>query len=704
MREDAMKAIIFIIAALAVLVPVAALAEDLGMLRVTLVEGDAYILAEDSDEWFEASVNMPLREKDSLWVPEGGRMEVHVRGGAFVRLDGGTALDVLGAEVGPPSFHLGEGRLYLRNDGAGEIITVETRLATVRVPEGAVAIVEAPASGSATVSALRGHVYAETRKGTTVIEAGTYLSTEDGLYATVSRLPAPDEWERWNRSRDDDLSGPFASSRYLPEELNEYAYDFDRDGRWVYASDYGYVWTPSVAVSVGWAPYRHGSWRYVRGDYVWVSYERWGWVPYHYGRWTYVTRIGWCWVPPRHRYAYWSPGYVAWIYTPTYVAWVPLAPGEIYYGRGYYGPGSVNILSININIGKTVVKRDHRNFHVHDAVTVVNRDRFRRGDFTHVKADRDRFLKDRDWKVQGPPDIKPERRQGVAKSAGRDRLPGVKSDRPALERADGRRVPSVSKEPFELGRGRERPDVRADRPKPPEREIGRKSAAPRDDDRFARTPARPGTSGMASRGQSPPRPEAGAKRPEGARELLAPPGRLQREERGREAVRGRPGAERLNSARELEASRGVDAPGKGLGRTEPRSIGRDIPRRETGREAKAVARPEARDLKSYPPDRGIDSGRRAVRPPSARSEAPSARSAPPSARSGAPSLGRGSQGAAARGKQVEKPKAERREAPRGPEKSYGRDVEKSLPGGAPGAQKGKDGGPPAKGRGWFGLW
>ena len=121
----------------------------------------------------------------------------------------------------------------------------------------------------------------------------------------------------------------YASTRYLPRELDTYASDFDDNGRWVNAPGYGYVWTPTVSVSVGWSPYSNGRWCWVGGDYVWIGYEPWGWAPYHYGRWSYVASIGWFWVPPARGAAYWGPGYVGWVSTPTYVAWVPLAPGEI---------------------------------------------------------------------------------------------------------------------------------------------------------------------------------------------------------------------------------------------------------------------------------------------------------------------------------------------------------------------------------------
>jgi hypothetical protein len=96
---------------------------------------------------------------------------------------------------------------------------------------------------------------------------------------------------------------------------------------------------------------------------------------------------------------------VAWVNTPTYVSWVPLAPGEIYYGHGYYGPHSVNITNININtINVTNV---YRNATVGHAVTVVSRDTFISGRHVDVNVRENPFLTQR--VSIGRPDIAPTR-------------------------------------------------------------------------------------------------------------------------------------------------------------------------------------------------------------------------------------------------------------------------------------------------------
>lgn len=379
---------------------------ELGDIRLSLIEGDVQVYAQDTKEWFPASINMPLMEDDRIWVPEGGRAEIHIKGGTYLRLNETSSMSIFFVGKESAQFYMESGYLYV-NDRRGGLshIQIDTPLSSVSIYDNSVVMVDVSDRGYSDVSVLKSYAYVESRSGKIRVPAGKTLRVRDDLYADMSPLGSPDEWERWNRQRDNMLFTYGESSRYLPDELNEYSSDFDRNGRWVYVRQYGYVWTPTIQISVGWAPYRTGRWVWIRGDYVWISYEPWGWVPYHYGRWTYILRIGWVWVPPAAGAVYWAPGYVAWVFTPTYVAWVPLAPGEIYYGRGYYGPYSVNI--ININIEKIVIKHEYRNIHVKNSVTVVHKDTFVSGKKADIKIKDNPFLKER---VHiGPPEIKPSK-------------------------------------------------------------------------------------------------------------------------------------------------------------------------------------------------------------------------------------------------------------------------------------------------------
>ncbi len=378
-----------------------------GFLHISMIEGDVQVRTEDTGEWVPASINMPLVDGDRIWVPEGGRTELALRDGTFLRLDENSALEILTVERDSFQFYLTEGRSYTDFRGLrGSLLQIDTPVSSIRVYDRSNFSIEATQDGYTDISVYRGVVYAENRDGRTTVDGGNTLSLGEGTYAELSPLGPPDEWERWNQERDRRFAERRPPSRYLPDELQAYSGDFEENGRWVQVREYGYVWTPTVFVSVGWAPYRVGRWVWMGGDYVWVSYEPWGWAPYHYGRWAFISTIGWCWVPPVRGAVYWGPGFVGWVRTPTYVSWVPLAPREIYYGHGHYGPHSVNITQVNItqiNIQKVVYK----NIHVHNAVTVVHHDTFVKGKHVEVKVRENPFLKE---KISlGRPDIKPEK-------------------------------------------------------------------------------------------------------------------------------------------------------------------------------------------------------------------------------------------------------------------------------------------------------
>lgn len=355
------------------LLPGAAFAAELGTARLSLISGDVQIYNDDAGDWFAASVNTPLTERDRLWVPEDARAEIQIRGGVYIRLGSATSLDILAWQDESYQFYLNGGHAYVNNreEGIGHV-QIDTPLTSVGCYDGSLIMIDVMEGGATEVAVRKGHAYAETRGGKTRVSAGDTLRIDENLEAEVFPLPPPDSWERWNWERDSKLAEGRKSLRHIPDELNEYSYELDDYGRWVHVADYGYCWTPH-AVAADWSPYRVGRWVWRGGSYVWISYEPWGWAPYHYGRWAFAAHVGWCWVPPSSGAVYWAPGYVGWVYTPTYVAWVPLAPGDIYYGYGHFGPGSVNITNISIN--RTVV-RDFRNVNVRNAVTVVNRTTF----------------------------------------------------------------------------------------------------------------------------------------------------------------------------------------------------------------------------------------------------------------------------------------------------------------------------------------
>jgi hypothetical protein len=103
---------------------------------------------------------------------------------------------------------------------------------------------------------------------------------------------------------------------------------------------------------------------------------------------------------------YWGPGYVGWVRTRDHVAWVPLAPREVYYGYGNYGPNSVDIRRRNVK-EINITKITYKNVQVNNSVTVINNNTFVTGRREAVSVKENPFLTE---KINvGRPDIKPEK-------------------------------------------------------------------------------------------------------------------------------------------------------------------------------------------------------------------------------------------------------------------------------------------------------
>lgn len=379
-----MKKVLIIIPILVLIFVTTIFAAITGDCRISLIKGDVLIQTYDTaSEWVPTYVNTPVNDGDKIWVPEDGRVELQFIGATYLRADENTEIEInrisLNADDRIIQIAMPQGRIYANYKGyysRDSVLQIDTPIVSAMVYGDARFDINVIENDTTEISVFDGTVYVETQTGTTKVRAGNMLRIDPGNSAEIFPRRPKDNWQTWNLSRDSFLLSNRTSSRYLPPSLSGYCSDLDQYGRWVYTPDYGYVWTPRLVVST-WAPYRHGRWVWMYDDYVWISYEPWGWVPYHYGRWAFRVGIGWFWVPPAVNAVFWSPGFVAWIYTPTYVSWVPLAPGEVYYGYGYYGPHSVNLRKVNVkNINITNI---YINSKVHNAVTVVHRDTFLTG-------------------------------------------------------------------------------------------------------------------------------------------------------------------------------------------------------------------------------------------------------------------------------------------------------------------------------------
>ena len=291
----------------------------------------------------EAVPNLPFVPGDRVWTDGSGRAEFQFETGALVRLDSRSKLDYAAFEEGRDDrvvLRLWSGGLYLRLRDGNAAFVIET-------PGG---LVEIDDRGLYRVDVDSGEVRLSVYEGEARLEAGgrrVDLDAGERAYARGGEPPQgpqgfdrneDDAFARWDDDRERREAWTASSRKYLPDELDPYAGEFESNGTWYYEGEMGYVWRPTVAA--GWRPYSNGRWIWTSYGWTWAPQESWGWAPSHYGRWGFSGGLGWYWIPGRT----WGPGWVSWATAGDYVGWCPLgwrdrpvayAPGRV---QGYAVP------------------------------------------------------------------------------------------------------------------------------------------------------------------------------------------------------------------------------------------------------------------------------------------------------------------------------------------------------------------------------
>lgn len=355
--------------------------------RLSLVEGAASIRHSYDQQWAVAGINYPVIAGDAVWSDQGSRAAVEV-GAATARLDQASELDIDRLDDASVALRVPQGAVnFMVNyvpPGGIQLLTSVGQLTIHRPgeyhidagrPDNPTQLLLGVLSGEATFAGMRGVVELHSGQGAMVPPDQTSLQA-----VTIY----PTDFDRWVESLQAPPIAEIATYPDMPgySELGYY-------GSWEEDPEFGRVWYPT-SIEIGWAPYRHGHWDYVRPwGWTWIDNAPWGWAPFHYGRWCQFNGR-WGWIPgDPHEHHFYAPALVAFVggepgaTMGAGIGWVPLGPHEVFHP--YYAHSDIYVLNINRSNFHDEHEFRERESHWHGPDATVN-DFANRGAVTNVSS------------------------------------------------------------------------------------------------------------------------------------------------------------------------------------------------------------------------------------------------------------------------------------------------------------------------------
>ncbi len=334
--------------------------------RVSHIEGQLLRYVYEEKDWVPILKDVPFGLEDSLYSDQDAKAEILFPNGTWVRIGGSTQIQAISLDDEVTEIDVASGIARFYNRGSQSVIKATTPFGYVLAPAESMFDLYV-GDESVEVIALKGSVefvHGKNQSRFEVQSGSSSLIADNQTVANGNGMVDAD-FDEWNSQRDSiwakrlDVKGD--STRYLPPQLADDAYEFEENGRWErveYQGEYRNLWRPTTVAS-DWAPYTSGRWTSYYGDQCWVPYEPFGYTTHHYGSWVFIDSCRcWYWAPPVVQVLTvarpwtvgygWYPGRVSWIYGADNVGWVPLAPYEPYYATRYWGPASVAVAAMNL--------------------------------------------------------------------------------------------------------------------------------------------------------------------------------------------------------------------------------------------------------------------------------------------------------------------------------------------------------------------
>lgn len=350
--------------------------------RISFIEGQASLFRPGQENWAAVDVNYPVVAGDSLWSPQGSRIEVQI-GAAEIHLDEMSEASLVRLDESGATLRIDQGvaSLHLSALPPGGIQVQTTAGQVELLRPGTYHIDAGRQDGLVQIGVIEGEARLSGPRGDVDIRPGEAAQAGAGMSSFAMTPVAFTQFDSWvmARVRNEQIA---QTAPYVSTEMTGYQ-DLATNGQWASSPDYGPLWIPTT-VAPDWAPYRFGHWAYVEPwGWTWIDDAPWGFAPFHYGRWI-EWRGRWAWCPGRVvEHPVYAPALVAFIGAPGIgiditagahsgpgVAWIPLGPNEPFHP--YYRVSDTYVRNINHVTNVTTINTTTVNTYVNQrAVTAV---------------------------------------------------------------------------------------------------------------------------------------------------------------------------------------------------------------------------------------------------------------------------------------------------------------------------------------------
>jgi hypothetical protein len=258
--------------------------------RVAYIEGEVLRYVPAEQDWVATLSDTPLGMEDVIYTDAEARAEFIFPNNTLVRVGGATGFDAVTIRGDATVAYVDSGMVRLYNRGKAVLVRLETRWGYVLAEPGDIVDIYV-GENEAEVIALEGapsFFYSgrggEETRYEVFPDGSSLLIDDDSVEAADPYVDAA--WNRWNYDRDQlRVERANVRSAYLPEQFQDDAHVFEKEGRWEQVQYEGravQAWRPAH-VEESYAPYTVGRWTTYSEENVWVPYEPWGWVTHHHG-------------------------------------------------------------------------------------------------------------------------------------------------------------------------------------------------------------------------------------------------------------------------------------------------------------------------------------------------------------------------------------------------------------------------------------